>query len=61
MNRRRGTAKAPASTPPPGGLFALTPIEELDDERMKALLRRRALYVIGGAILSPWSTPCSRG
>ena len=50
MSRRR-TGKAPASVPPPGGLFTLTPVEELDDDRMKVLLRRRALYVIGGAIL----------
>ncbi len=35
----------------PGGIFALAPIEELDAERMKVLLRRRALYVIGGAVL----------
>ncbi len=27
------------------------PVEELDDERMKILFRRRALYVIGGAIV----------
>jgi len=51
VSRRRRTGKAPASVPPPGSLFTLTPVEELDDERMKVLLRRRALYVIGGAIL----------
>jgi uncharacterized membrane protein len=51
MSRRRRTAQAPQSAPPPGGLIALAPIEELDDERMKVLMRRRALYVIGGAIL----------
>jgi len=50
VSRRRKTAKAPTSSPP-GGLFALSPIKEIDDERMKVLLRRRALYVIGGAIL----------
>ena len=29
----------------------MTPVEELDERQMKVLFRRRALYVIGGAIL----------
>jgi uncharacterized membrane protein len=33
------------------GLLGLTPIEELDERRMETLFRRRALYVIGGAVL----------
>jgi uncharacterized membrane protein len=32
-------------------LLALTPVRELDEQRMKVLVRRRALYVIGGAIV----------
>ena len=49
MSRRR-RAKAGASTPPAGPL-ALAPIEEYDDERMQIVFRRRAVYVIGGAVL----------
>ncbi len=52
MSRQRRTRKSAAvSSPRPGGLLSLGPIEELDDEQMKILFRRRALYVIGGAIL----------
>ena len=48
--RRRGRSSTPASTSS-GGLLALSPIEEYDEARMKIVFRRRALYVIGGAIL----------
>ena len=43
---KRAAAKAAR-----GGLLALGPLEELDDERRGILFRRRALYVIGGAIV----------
>jgi len=33
------------------GFFALAPVQELDEQRMKVLFRRRAFYVIGGAIV----------
>jgi uncharacterized membrane protein len=46
--RRRAKASATGAS---GGLFALTPVEEYDEQRMKIMFRRRALYVIGGAIL----------
>jgi uncharacterized membrane protein len=32
-------------------LLATRPVEELDERRMKLLFRRRALYVVGGAVL----------
>jgi uncharacterized membrane protein len=32
-------------------LFGLVAVQELDEQRMKILFRRRALYVVGGAIL----------
>ena len=52
MSRQRRTRKAVAGAAPgSGGLLALERIEELDDRQMKILFRRRALYVIGGAIL----------
>ena len=52
MSRQRRTRRAVAGgAPGSGGLFALGRIEELDDEQMKILFRRRALYVVGGAIL----------
>jgi uncharacterized membrane protein len=44
-------ARRVAAPPPDAGLLALSPIEELDDERRRALFRRRAVWVIGGAIL----------
>ncbi len=50
MSRRR-RAKAAAASPPGDGGLALSPVQELDDERRRVLFRRRALYVIGGAIL----------
>ena len=34
------------------GRLALAPVQELDEQRMKVLFRRRALYVIGGAALA---------
>ena len=40
-----------AAPPPDAGMLALSAIEELDDERWRVLFRRRAVYVIGGAIL----------
>ena len=40
-----------AARPPDAGLLTLSTIEELDDERRRALFRRRAGWVIGGAIL----------
>jgi uncharacterized membrane protein len=34
-----------------GGLLALAPVQELDEQERAIMFRRRALYVIGGAIL----------
>jgi uncharacterized membrane protein len=52
VSRQRRSRKAVAGAAPgSGGLLALGRIVELDDEQMKILFRRRALYVIGGAIL----------
>ena len=48
--RRRGRASTRASAPS-GGLLALSPIDEHDEARIRIMFRRRALYVIGGAIL----------
>jgi uncharacterized membrane protein len=48
---RHGRAARPAASAPLGGLFALAPVAEPDAERTRVLLRRRALSVIGGAIL----------
>jgi uncharacterized membrane protein len=48
---RHGWAAKPAASAPLGGLFALAPVAEPDAERTRVLLRRRALSVIGGAIL----------
>jgi uncharacterized membrane protein len=48
--RRSGRASSPASKSS-GGLLSLSPIEEYDEARMTIMFRRRALYVIGGAIL----------
>ncbi len=52
QERRRGgrSAKGAAPKAARAGTLALGPIEELDAERMKTMFRRRALYVIGGAI-----------
>ena len=47
MSRQRRAA----ASPPGAGLLALSSIEELDDERLRLLFRRRAVWVIGGAIL----------
>ncbi len=47
---RRGRSCTPASTSS-GGLLVLSPIEDYDEARMKIVFRRRALYVIGGAVL----------
>jgi uncharacterized membrane protein len=49
--RRRRARGAPATRSSGGGLLALAPLQELDDEARGALFRRRALYVIGAAIL----------
>ncbi len=46
--RRRGRGVA---APGRHRLLALSPVEELDDERRRVLFRRRAFLVIGGAIL----------
>ncbi len=51
QDRRRSGRRAKAAPKASAGLLALTPVDELDDEQMKILFRRRALYVIGGAIL----------
>jgi uncharacterized membrane protein len=53
QDRRRSGRRAKGAAPkaPRAGLLAPAPVEELDDERMKILFRRRALYVLGGAIL----------
>lgn len=46
--RRSGPASSARRS---GGPLALMPIQEFDDERMRVMKRRRALYVIGAAIL----------
>lgn len=52
MSRQRRTRRSAAvSSPRPGGLLSLGPIEELDDEQMRVFFRRRALYVIAAAVL----------
>jgi uncharacterized membrane protein len=53
QDRKRSGERATGGAPKAAraGALALGPIEELDDVRMSALFRRRALYVIGGAIL----------
>jgi uncharacterized membrane protein len=55
VSRRRrtsaGAAARTAGAAAPGGLLALAPVHELDEQQMKILFRRRALYVIGGAIV----------
>jgi uncharacterized membrane protein len=51
MSRRRAGKAVGAAAPRSGGLMALGRIEELDDQQMKILFRRRALYVIGAAVL----------
>lgn len=51
MSRRRRHERSVSAPVTGAGLFPLSPIEELDEERRRALFRRRALYVIGGAIL----------
>ncbi len=52
MSRRRQLRRGHGeAVTPKGGLLALSPIEELDEEQSRVLFRRRALYVIGGAIL----------
>jgi uncharacterized membrane protein len=51
MSRRRRARGSAATEKGPRGALALAPIEELDDRTMKILMRRRALYVIGGAVL----------
>lgn len=52
MSRRRQQRRgAGEAATPNGGLLALSPVEELDEEQRKILFRRRALYVIGGAVL----------
>jgi len=51
VSRRRRARGIEGTQGRSGGLLQLTPIEELDEHRMKVLMRRRALYVIGGAIL----------
>jgi uncharacterized membrane protein len=48
---RRRAGKRAAAKPAREGLLALGPLDELDDERRGTLFRRRALYVIGGAIV----------
>jgi uncharacterized membrane protein len=55
VSRRRrtkggGGARATTRAAAPGGVLALAPVQELDEQRMKILFRRRALYVIGGAV-----------
>ncbi len=51
MSRRRRASTSGRASAPSGGLLALAPIEEYDDARLKIVFRRRALYVIGGAVL----------
>jgi uncharacterized membrane protein len=53
QERRRSGRRAKRAAPKPAraGLLALGPLEELDDEQRTILFRRRACYVIGGAIL----------
>ncbi|HTX70605.1 MAG TPA: DUF2079 domain-containing protein [Thermoleophilia bacterium] len=51
--RRESSAAAPAvrvGVPMARRLLPLAPVEELDEQRMRTLFRRRALYVIGGAV-----------
>ena len=49
--RRRADSKTSAKPASRGGLLAPSPIEELDEEARTTLFRRRALYVIAGAVL----------
>ena len=49
--QRRAVRPAGTSASRSGGLLSLGRIEELDEGQMKVIFRRRALYVIGGAIL----------
>jgi uncharacterized membrane protein len=51
VSQRRQPPGGGATQSRPAGLLALSPVEELDDEARRVLFRRRALYVIGGAIL----------
>ncbi len=55
MSKRRRTGGAAvvrvAGAPATGGLFMLAPVQELDEQQMKVMFRRRALYVIGGAVV----------
>jgi uncharacterized membrane protein len=51
VSRRHGAAASARGGTSSGGLLTLAPVEELDDQRRQALFRRRALYVIGGAVL----------
>jgi uncharacterized membrane protein len=51
MSRRRHNRGSAVAAPRAGGLLTRGPIEELGEQRLKMLFRRRALYVIGGAVL----------
>ena len=53
QDRRRSGRRAKGAAPKAArdGALALGPIEELDAERLTLMFHRRALYVIGGAIL----------
>ena len=51
MSGRRATRHAVRGGGAQRGPLALTPVNELDDRAMRILMRRRALYVIGGAVL----------
>ncbi len=53
QERRRSAGRARRAAPKTAraGLLALGPLEELGDEQRMVLFRRRALYVIGGAIV----------
>ena len=53
QERRRSPKRVRRAAPTAAGagLLALGPLEELDDEQRTILFRRRALYVIGGAVV----------